>query len=139
MIEEVGLLYQGLKDAAGIVKTVDTAEAKLDLYGKLLDLSSKSQTLQEKMIAMLDENKKLKQQIEELQKIKITEEDIEYHEDAFVTLKRDSLKRKFCQKCWEKERKLYQLQAKYVFSDVPSYYKCTECETTISDRNEKSK
>lgn len=86
IVEEVGLLYQGLKDAATIVKTVDTAEAKLDLYGKLLDLSSKSLTLQEKMQEMLDENRNLKQQIEELEKMKVLESDIEYYEEPFLLL-----------------------------------------------------
>ncbi|MDO4935741.1 MAG: hypothetical protein Q4E42_03705 [Phascolarctobacterium sp.] len=135
-IPELKLLYDGIKGAANIVRTVDTAEAKLELYGTLLDLSGKALELQGKMQEMMDENKELRNKIEELQKVKITEEDIEYHEDAFVTLKNDPLKRKFCQKCWEKERKTYQIQPRYGFGKHIDYYICVNCDVHISDRQE---
>lgn len=128
-IAELKLLYDGIKGVANIVRTVDTTEAKLELYGTLLDLSSKALELQGKIQEMLDENRNLKQQIEELKKVKITEEDIEYHEHPYITLKSDKEKlRKFCANCWAEHHTLFQLEI-YKLSRGVIRGICSHCKT----------
>lgn len=128
MIGELESLCRGINDVINMVNTSEKVGIKLELQQKLSEMMTNSLGVQVKMQEMLDENKSLKQQIEELQKVKITEEDIEYHEYPYITLKSDKERtRKFCANCWAELHILFQLGN----TMNPCIHYCSRCKTSI--------
>ena len=85
-------LYEGIKDAAKIVQKADNIE----LYQKLLDLSSQALDLQAQIQKLTEENSKLKEKLSILQRII-------RHESIYVTLSDDDQKLPYCAYgfgCW---------------------------------------
>ncbi len=73
---------------------------------------------------MVDENRKLREQIKEMQKTADIAEKIERHEDAYITLADDPGKRIYCSCCWDTKRMLVQGQKTGVGT-----YCCPSCGT----------
>lgn len=110
-------LYDGIKDVAKIVQQADNIE----LYQKLLDLSAQA-------LDMQDEIAKLREENNELKRVKDIEDDIEYHVDSFVTKKSDTKPIKYCAACWGDKKKLVPIQ------DVQNdNYVCPLCKAHIVD------
>ena len=106
-------LYEGIKDAAKIVQKADYIE----LYQKLLDLSSQALDLQAQIQKLTEENSKLKEKLSILQRII-------RHESIYVTLSDDDQKLPYCAHCWDADKKLIQVK---VLDD--GHFFCPHCKT----------
>lgn len=104
-------LYDGIKDVAKIMQQTDNIE----LYQKLIELSSQALDMQELIVKLTDENKSLK----ELNKL---EKNIIRHKDTYITLKDDPNGLVYCSCCWDEKRKLIQGQ-----TDENGMYWCPSC------------
>ena len=86
-------LYQLIRDL------IDEAhkQRNLELVEKLIDIK--------KMVSDLeDENKELKQQIEQVGKV------IRHNDGTYITLEDDPLKIQYCAVCWGRDGKLIQME-----------------------------
>lgn len=92
-------LYDAMKDVIEVVKKYDNIE----LYKQLIELSSMALDMQNDIVTLRQENTELK-------KARDIENDIEYHVDAYVTRKTDSILIKYCVACWASKRNLVTLQ-----------------------------
>ncbi len=106
-------LYDGIKDVAKIVQQADNIE----LYQKLLDLSSQALDMQSTIIALQEENRQLKE-------TKNIEEKIQRHEDTYITLIDDNVDRVYCSTCWDTQKVLIQGQ-----KTGDGMYYCSNCNT----------
>ena len=91
-------LYDGIKDVAKVVQKADNIE----LYQKLLDLSSQALDMQNTISNLVEENKTFKQ------KDDITNKRVR-HDETYITLKEDKLPILYCSCCWDTQSKLVQL------------------------------
>lgn len=112
-------LYDGIKDVAKVMQQADNIE----LYQKLLDLSAQA-------LDMQDEIAKLREENNELKRVKDVEDDIEYHVDSFVTRKSDTKLIKYCAACWVDKKKLVPIQERN-----NRVYECTLCKAHIIDKH----
>ena len=106
-------LYDGIKDVAKVVQQADN----IDLYKKLIDLSAQALEMQEEI-------SRLKQEINSLKQTETLENDIEYHEGAFITRKSDKELVKYCASCWADRKVLMPLKRSIVYGS----YQCALCE-----------
>lgn len=90
-------LYDGIKDVAKVVQQADNIE----LYQKLLDLSSQALEMQNEISRLTIENAELK-------KIKDIESKIIRHQEPYLTLT-DDANLMYCTNCWDSSQKLVQL------------------------------
>lgn len=91
-------LYEGIKDVAKVVQQADNVE----LYKKLLDLSSQALDMQAEIARLKEENTELK-------KKRDVSENIVRHELPFVTLQGDTKDLYYCSHCWDSEQRVIQL------------------------------
>ncbi|PAV08753.1 hypothetical protein [Methanocorpusculum parvum] len=95
--------YEIFKDTLKLAQTVNNAE----LYDKMMELRGMMSDMQDDIDRLKDENKSYINRIQELEKIRVTELDIEYYpNNAYITLKSDQQKIKYCGVCWGKDQKL---------------------------------
>lgn len=113
-------LYEGIKDVAKVVQQADNIE----LYRQLLDLSAQALDMQAEIAKLKEENNELK-------RIKDIESDIEYHVDSFVTRKSDTKPIKYCASCWVDKRKLVPIQER-----MYGVHECTLCKAHILNKSE---
>jgi len=94
-------LYDGIREVAKLIQQ----SGNLELYHKLLDLSSEALDLQEKVSRLKEENELLK-------KKKAIDDDIVYHVDPFLTRKSDNgmIPIRYCAACWAGNEKLVPMQ-----------------------------
>lgn len=106
--------YEALKDA------IETAQkiGNLSTVRELIDA-------QKQILDLVDENHRLKKQLEELLEIVDISKKIERHEDAYLTLADDPSKRIYCSCCWDTKRILVQGQ-----KTGPGTYLCPSCGTS---------
>ena len=104
-------LYDGIKDVANIIQKADNIE----LYGKLLDLSSQALELQNENARLTQENYKLKQKEDISNKII-------RHKETYITLKNDKDEIMYCSCCWDSSNKLIQVR-----TDDMGDYSCNIC------------
>lgn len=103
-------IYDGLKDAAKVLKEAD----KIEQYKEILEA-------QEKMLEMQTRIKVLESENESLKKLRILEDEIEYRDKSYW-LNEDG---PYCARCWDAERKLIHLrQQNFQKSD----YDCDNCD-----------
>ena len=104
-------LYDGIKDAAKVIQKADNIE----LYEKLLDLSSQALELQNDNARLIEENKKL------IQKEELSSKVVR-HEETYITLKDDNNGIMYCSCCWDSSNKLIQVR-----KDDDGYFLCHLC------------
>ena len=98
-------IYDAFKDAISIAQKADNIE----LYHKLLDLSAQAIELQNKVYELMEENRNLNLKINELQKARDIEEDLELLTEGYLIRKSEKEKGKniaYCAACWQKYKKL---------------------------------
>lgn len=105
-------LYEGIKDVAKVIQQADNVE----LYKKLIELSSQALEMQSEITRLSSENAELKKERE-------VENRIERHQEPYITLKEDVEQILYCSHCWDYERKLVQVKC----YDCGSF-KCIHCE-----------
>jgi hypothetical protein len=104
-------LYDGLKDAAKVLKEAD----KIEQYKEILEALQKMLEMQARISELEDEVKQLK-------KAKEIDEQIEYRDKSYW-LEDDG---PFCSRCWDADKKLVRLrQDNYQKSD----FNCDNCGT----------
>lgn len=120
-------VYDVCKDALSIAQKVDNIE----LYRILLDVQKQALDMQNDIATLQMENRELKLKISELEKIQITELDIEYYPNkGYITLKSDQQKVKYCGVCWGKEKVLLPICGR-------TYnYECGNCHTKFSKNSD---
>ena len=115
--------YTILKDLVALSKKAKNQE----LLALAMDLQEKYFSLKEENEELVNQIKELKCQIERLEEANVMEDNIEYSNRGFFTLKTDKTKIPYCSMCWKKEHKLIpisQFQSWY-------QYKCGNCKNTI--------
>lgn len=91
-------LYESLKDVAKAVQKADN----IDLYIKLINLSTQAYELQEEILRLREENSQLKKR-REIEAIIIR------HQEPVVTKADDSVSVYYCAHCWDNEGRLFQV------------------------------
>ena len=102
-------IYDIAKDAVSLIKDIPSAEIRMELQQKILDVQSQALELQA-------ENEKLKKRIEELQDSKELEAKIDWHADGYFTLKDDDKGIKYCGTCWGNNKKLIPMSPSLILS-----------------------
>lgn len=112
-------LYDGIKDVAKIIQKADNIE----LYQKLLDLSSQALEMQDEILRLTSENNELKRKQD-------LESKICRHEELYLTLEEnDSFL--YCTYCWDNEQKLIQV------NKHNGKFTCPHCKTDgLYNKNE---
>ena len=115
-------LYEGIKDVAKVLQQADN----IDLYQKLLDLSSQALEMQNEILRLTSENNELKKKQE-------IESKICRHEELYLTLEENN-SFLYCTYCWDNEQKLIQVRKNH------GKFVCPHCEKVgIYNRDEYSK
>lgn len=102
----------GIKNVAEVVKKAEN----LELYATLLDLYSKALELQ-------DENKELKEQVANHNRIDDLRARIIRHTQPYITLKDDINQIFYCAHCWDSKEKLIQVNT----DPLPATFTCPSC------------
>lgn len=93
-------VYEVIKDCISTAQKADN----IPLVQTLIEA-------QKQILDLLNENYNLKEENRTLKENKTNKDNIERHEDAFITLKNDSKKIIYCSCCYDKDGKLVQAQA----------------------------
>lgn len=93
------MFYDAFKDVIDIAQKVDN----VDLYRKLLDLSRDALDLQNELDKYVQENGKLKREIEQEKNI------VRHRDGGYITIKDDMQQIQYCSTCWGSDHKLIQL------------------------------
>lgn len=113
-------LYENIKDVANVLQKADNIE----LYSRLIDLSSQALDMQDELSKLRTENRDLKEK-------KRLEDKIVRHPELFITLKDEQQNIVYCTHCWDAVKKLIQGHC----DSIGQMY-CPECkERFIIDRN----
>lgn len=101
------------------------------------DLIEKILNLQEYLMNLSEKNIELKTQVTKLQSQLETPKDIDIDDNGFIVKKGDN--RKYCPRCWNKERKLSLMPRKGVDSLGTNLYghMCSACEMIVNTEEEK--
>lgn len=92
-------IYEAIKDVATIAQKADN----IDLYKKLLDISSDALDLQNKVFELTEENKELRNKLNEKDTV------IRHADGLYITFANADPEIRYCSTCWGKDNKLIQL------------------------------
>ncbi len=92
-------IYEAIKDVATIVQKADN----IDLYKKLLDISSDALDLQNKVFELTKENRDLRNKLIEKETV------IRHADGLYITFASDNSEIRYCSTCWGKDSKRIQL------------------------------
>lgn len=92
-------IYEAIKDVAIIAQKADN----IDLYKKLLDISSDALDLQNKVFELMEENNELRNKLKEKESI------VRHVDGLYITFANDTPEIRYCSTCWGKDNKLIQL------------------------------
>ena len=112
--------YEAIKDVAKLAQQADN----IDLYRKLLDLSTQA-------LEMQSEIAKLKEENTELKKRRSLSNDIVRHKEPCITLKNDEDKLYYCSHCWDSQQLLIQINC-----HKDGTFECPHCNATGNYDNE---
>ena len=102
-----------IKDAVSIAQQSDN----IQLYKSVLDAYNAA-------IELMSENADLKERIRELEQQNITNELLEFNNNAYWIKKEDkTMDGPFCSNCWDSDRKLIRLHV----TNIEDYFKETKC------------
>ena len=119
--------YDIIKDLLKAAKNVQNQE----VVQLAMDLQEKFFELREENDELLQKTKNLEARIESMEKLKITEADIELSTGGYFTLKSDSKKIPYCGCCWGQDHKLIPLARYNHFGG----YQCGHCKTSYGVSN----
>lgn len=102
-------IYDGLKDAAKVLREAD----KIEQYKEILDAL-------EKMMEMRARISELETEVLELKKLRATDDQLEYQDKAYW-LDEDG---PFCSRCWDADKKLVRLRQQ---NNQKSDFDCDNC------------
>lgn len=106
-------MIKGLKDVISILQKSNDIE----MINKVIDIQQRILEMEDTIIALKEENRKLKDKSNKQKKI------VRYKSDNIVTLKgNDDIY--YCSKCWDDEEKLIQ-----VLQKGSDFYECPKCKT----------
>ena len=111
--EEIGIvgLYEGIKDVAKVVQQADNVE----LYRKLLDLSSQALDMQAEIATLQKENEELKNKLHRKKRIL-------RHKGIYITLEGEQSGIVYCSSCYGKDDTFIQM-----FDYDEECYRCPVC------------
>lgn len=104
-------LYEGIKDAAKVLQKA----GNIELYLKLIDLSREA-------LELTEENKKLKEEINDYRKVKNLEDKLIFKDNAYYLNEEGP----YCSTCWDKDKKLIRMHF-----HSGTRYDCNACKTSI--------
>ena len=120
--------YDILKDLISLARKVKNQE----VISLAMDLQEKFFELREDNDELNNQIKELNQKIEDLEKANILENDIEYTDRGFFTIKNENPKIPYCSMCWKRDHKLIPLSQRSAWFQ----YTCGNCKTNIVVMNE---
>ena len=108
-------VYDVVKDCVSIAQKADN----IPLVEKLIDA-------QKQILDLMEENRELKEKIRSIDEISAIEKRVVRHPDAVVTLKDDASELYYCACCWDREKKLIQVQR-----EVKGRCVCPSCKASV--------
>ncbi len=117
--------YDAFKDALDIAQKADN----IDLYRKLLDLSKDALDLQNEVYKLTEENRKLKESLEEKIVAENLECDLQLQPQGYyirISEKKEEKNTRYCAACWQNYKKLMP----YVKS-IGNASQCSNCHNVI--------
>jgi len=113
-------LYDGLKDAATVLKEAQ----KIEEYKQILEGLDELQARQKKIFDLEAEVKDLKDKLK-------TKENLKYERNSYFTV--DNNDGPFCSHCWDAGEKLVRTHP----AGNPAYHTCPKCKNTVQVYPEK--
>lgn len=105
-------IYDGLKDAAGILKEA----GKIEQYKQILEAQEKLLDMQKRIAELESENKDLAGKLE-------TKGNLVFERNAYWLIEGDKKHGPICSCCWDDERKIIRMQP----CGNPAYFDCPKC------------
>lgn len=106
-------IYDGLKDAAGILKEA----GKIEQYRQILEVQEKLLEMQKQIADLENENLELKKKLEYKGKVK-------FDKNSYWIETNDGLDGPLCTRCWDADNKPIRMQP----LGNPDYYACPHCD-----------
>lgn len=112
-------LYEGLKDAASVLKEAN----KIEEYKEILDALEKMLEMQKRIADLEAENKSLHDKLE-------TKDNLTYENNAYWLKKENGqTEGPFCSRCWDAEKKLVRIHPR------GTGHHCPECKNFVQTGN----
>lgn len=107
-----------IKSVAGLAKKI----GDIELYSQIIDL-------QTEVFSLIEENHKLRMELNAVDDVKEIERNLEVKENAYYLRKGETLDGPFCTACWDKNNKL--IRYHLVETDINfNYGNCPVCKTS---------
>lgn len=106
-------IYDGLKDAAGILKEA----GKIEQYRQILEIQEKLLEMQNKISELETENRNLKEKLE-------IKGQLVFENNAYWLVENGEKDGPYCSCCWDDNRKTIRMQP----CGNPAYFSCPKCE-----------
>ncbi len=106
-------IYDGLKDAAGILKEA----GKIEQYRQILEVQEKLLEMQKQISELETENKTLKEKLD-------TKGQLVFENNSYWLVQGGKNDGPYCSCCWDDNRKTIRMQP----CGNPAYFSCPKCE-----------
>lgn len=121
-------LIKNLLNAAKKIRNQEVIDMAMDLQENFFELRENNEELKEEI-------KELKEKVLLLESATAKEEELEYSDRGFITLKNQKYKIPYCACCWKKEHKLLPL----LQSPTWYLYTCGNCKSAITVMDKKNR
>ena len=136
-VTSISAAYASLKAVKALGAAALDAKSSAEAKSKITEVVARASEIQEalfwvreELLKQQEENKRLREQVDELEKSRITEDSMRW-ERPYYFLEVDGRKDgPFCQNCWDSARQLIRLQEQ----DRGSWY-CQHCKAGVIDSN----
>lgn len=117
-------LVSALKHITDTLYTLISRSENLELSNSLIEVYTATIELQKQLIQLQSENEELKKKVVLLEDLWTQEQDIERYDQPYITFRSDSKNIKYCENCWNVDKKKVRFNLKYLTS-----YECPVCHT----------
>lgn len=116
-------LYDLAKDAVSLASKLQNIE----LTKLLVDIQRNALDMQDQLYQLQRKNQELQDEITRLHALWEQEQDVEVHDEPYITFKNDKKRIPYCENCWNKSHH----KIRFIVHCTKPDYKCPECGMTL--------
>lgn len=117
----------GLTAALNSLKVIISHSENIELSNSLIEVQNATIELQNLIFQLQNENHQLKNEVTQLKDLWKQEQDVERHDEPYITFKNDKKRIPYCENCWNKSHH----KIRFIVSCTKPDYKCPECGVTL--------
>ncbi|HJK70496.1 MAG TPA: hypothetical protein O0X51_01205 [Methanocorpusculum sp.] len=117
----------GLTAALSSLKVLISHSENIELSNSLIEVQNATIELQNLIFQLQNENHQLKNEVTQLKDLWKQEQDVERHDEPYITFKDDGKRIPYCENCWNKSHH----KIRFIVHCTKPFYKCPECGTTL--------